>query len=78
MTILPFLALPPSQCPYPWLKTYGFISFLIECFIPSQQGVMLWIGNVPQRLICSLLGPQLVALFWKVVKTLGGGDSWRK
>jgi hypothetical protein len=30
---------------------------------------------MPHRLMCSMLGSQLVALFWEVVETLGGG-AW--
>jgi hypothetical protein len=30
---------------------------------------MAWICNVPHRLMCRKLGPQLVALFWEAVET---------
>jgi hypothetical protein len=37
----------------------------------QDQNAMVWIWNVPHRLMCWGLGPQLVALILQVLETLG-------
>jgi hypothetical protein len=55
----------------------GLIAFCIVrwpwTFGGQKQNVIACMWNVPHRRMCWTLGPQLVALFWEVLETLGDG-----
>jgi hypothetical protein len=54
----------------------------LSCYVVYGQNTYVYneyitvqVCNVPHRLMCWMLDPQLVVLFWEVVETLGGG-AW--